>query len=183
MGTRREETDRSENLTSHLHLITSSMEHSYNREANSRSVSIGLEDRSSIPGRGRNFVFDTVSRPTLRPTQPPNQWVPGVRRPEREGDHSHPSSAEVKIKRNYTSTPPYVFTAWYSAKPKDNFTLTFFALPFYYYPPIYAYPNLQWQGAWAHVELCIVRRNMNVENCCADSVDAVCQGLIITQVR
>jgi hypothetical protein len=35
------------------------------------------------------------------PTQPPIQWVPGalslgVKRPEREADHTPPSSAEVK---------------------------------------------------------------------------------------
>jgi hypothetical protein len=47
------------------------------------------------------FLFTTVSRPALGPTQPPIQWVPGalslgVKRPEREADHSPPSSAEVK---------------------------------------------------------------------------------------
>jgi len=35
------------------------------------------------------------------PTQPPIQWIPGalslgVKRPGREADHSHPSSAEVQ---------------------------------------------------------------------------------------
>jgi hypothetical protein len=47
------------------------------------------------------FLFITTSRPALRPTQPPIQWVPGalslgVKRPEGEADHSSPSSAEVK---------------------------------------------------------------------------------------
>jgi hypothetical protein len=42
-----------------------------------------------------------VSRPVQGPTQPPIQWVPralslGLKRPEREADHSPPSSAEVK---------------------------------------------------------------------------------------
>jgi hypothetical protein len=42
-----------------------------------------------------------VSRPALRPTQPPVQWVQGalsleVKGPGREADHSPPSSAEVK---------------------------------------------------------------------------------------
>jgi len=42
-----------------------------------------------------------MSRPALGPAQSPIQWVPGVlslgvKRPERETDHSPPSSAEVK---------------------------------------------------------------------------------------
>jgi hypothetical protein len=42
-----------------------------------------------------------VSRPVLRPTQPPIQWVPGalslgVKRPGREAGHALPSSADVK---------------------------------------------------------------------------------------
>jgi len=42
-----------------------------------------------------------MSRPTLGPTQPPIQLVPGatslrVNRPERESDHLSPYSAEVK---------------------------------------------------------------------------------------
>jgi hypothetical protein len=42
-----------------------------------------------------------VSRPALRPTQPPVQWVPGVlspgvkARPGRDADHSPLPSAEV----------------------------------------------------------------------------------------
>jgi hypothetical protein len=42
-----------------------------------------------------------------------------VRQPEREADHSSPSNAEVDD-GNYTSTPTYVFIAWYG----DNFTIT-----------------------------------------------------------
>jgi hypothetical protein len=46
-------------------------------------------------------LFSTASRPTLRPTQPPLQWVPevlslGEKRSIREDDHSFPSTAEVK---------------------------------------------------------------------------------------
>jgi len=56
------------------------------------------------------FVFTIVSRKALGPTRPPIQGVPGalslrVKRPEREADHSPPSSAEVNA-WGYTSTPP-----------------------------------------------------------------------------
>jgi len=54
-------------------------------------------------------IFSTASRPAVGPTQPPIQWVhgypfPGVKRPEREADHS-PPTAEVKNVWRYTSTP------------------------------------------------------------------------------
>jgi len=47
---------------------------------------------------------------TLRPIQPPVQWVPGVlslgvKRQGREAEHSPASSVEVKIAWSYTSTP------------------------------------------------------------------------------
>jgi hypothetical protein len=77
---------------------------------NSRDGSVGiatgyaLDDRmigSRFPAGLGIFLFDTVSRPVLGPTQPPIQWVPGalslgVKRPGREAGHSPPSNAEVK---------------------------------------------------------------------------------------
>jgi hypothetical protein len=36
---------------------------------------------------------------------------PGVKLPEREADHSPPTSVEVKKMWIYTATPPYVFMA------------------------------------------------------------------------
>jgi hypothetical protein len=51
------------------------------------------------------FFFSSASRPALEPSQPPIQWVPGVNRPRREGDHSPASTAEVKNAWRYTSTP------------------------------------------------------------------------------
>jgi hypothetical protein len=56
------------------------------------------------------------SRPVLRPTQPPIQWLmgtlsPGVRWPWCECDHSPPTSAEVKKTWIYTSTIAYAFVA------------------------------------------------------------------------
>jgi len=46
----------------------------------------------------------------------------GVKRPEREADHSPPSSTEVKNTWRYTSTPQYVFMAWCLVKHRDSFT-------------------------------------------------------------
>jgi hypothetical protein len=75
------------------------------------------------------FLFTTASRKALGPTQPPTQCVRGalslrVKRPGREADHSPPSSAEVKERVGYTSTPPIALIAWCSVKHRDNFTFT-----------------------------------------------------------
>jgi hypothetical protein len=72
-------------------------------------------------------LFNTASRTAMGPTQPPTQWVAGalslgVKWPGREADHSPPSSAEIKNAWSYTSTPQYVFMAWYLVKHRDNFT-------------------------------------------------------------
>jgi hypothetical protein len=68
--------------------------------------------RSSSPVGAR--IFSMLSRPALRPTHRPIQWVPGalspgVERLGREADHSPPASAVVKKIWIYTSTPPYAF--------------------------------------------------------------------------
>jgi hypothetical protein len=69
--------------------------------------------RSSSPVRGKNFHFSMSSRQAMGPNQPPIQWVlgalsPEVKRPGREADHSPPTSAVVKKRWVYTSTPPYI---------------------------------------------------------------------------
>jgi hypothetical protein len=75
------------------------------------------------------FLFTTASRPALRPTQTPIQWVPvahslGIKRPGREADHSPPSSVEVKNAWKYTSTPPLrLYGVVLSLKHGDNFIL------------------------------------------------------------
>jgi hypothetical protein len=71
---------------------------------------------SSSPGRVKNFLFSTSSKPALGSTQPPIQWVPGslspeVKQPGRESDHSPAASAEIKNLWIYTFTPPYAFMA------------------------------------------------------------------------
>jgi hypothetical protein len=57
------------------------------------------------------FLFTTMSRMALGPTQPPIQWVPGalslgVEQPGYEADHTPPSSAKVKNVWSYTAIPP-----------------------------------------------------------------------------
>jgi hypothetical protein len=64
-------------------------------------VGYWLDGQDSIPGTGKELFFYTASRLTMGPIQPPAQWVPGARfpaekRPERDDDHSPPSSAEIK---------------------------------------------------------------------------------------
>jgi len=45
-------------------------------------------------------------------TQPPLQWMLGVKWPGRGADHSPAASVEVKNVCSCTSTLPYVFMAW-----------------------------------------------------------------------
>jgi hypothetical protein len=82
------------------------------------------------------FLFSIAYRPTLGPTQPPIQWVPGalsagVKRPGREAYHSPLSSAEAKNTWSNTSTPPYVFMAQGLIKYLDKFP-----------PPLYGAADL-----------------------------------------
>jgi hypothetical protein len=86
------------------------------------SVSIvsgyGLDNRGSIPGRGRRiFPLTSMSRPSLGPTQPPVQWIPGVLSPGLNRGrgvtlttqpHLVPKS---RMSRSYTSSPPSAFVA------------------------------------------------------------------------
>jgi hypothetical protein len=58
----------------------------------------GMDDRGVavlVPVGPRIFT-SMSSRPALRHTQLPIQWVPGVKLPGREADHSPPTNAEVK---------------------------------------------------------------------------------------
>jgi hypothetical protein len=80
------------------------------------------------------FLFTTVSRTALGPTQPPIQWVPRalslrVKRSGREADPSPPSSAEVENERSYTPLPNT--SSWRGAELSIGTTLP---LPFI--PPL-----------------------------------------------
>jgi hypothetical protein len=60
-----------------------------------------VDDKGTESRQGLEIFLFTTSRPALGPIQPPVRWVPGdlslgVKRPGREADHSHPSSAEAK---------------------------------------------------------------------------------------
>jgi hypothetical protein len=68
----------------------------------------------SSPGRVKNFLFFTWSRPALGPTQSPIERVAGalsagVKWHGRESDHSPPASAKVKKMWLYRTTPQYAF--------------------------------------------------------------------------
>jgi hypothetical protein len=65
------------------------------------------------PWRGqRIFPLTSVSRPALRSTQPPVQWIPGVlspgvkARPGRDADHSPHLGPRLRMSRSYISSPP-----------------------------------------------------------------------------
>jgi hypothetical protein len=82
-----------------------------------RDSSVGIVtgyglDGPRIESRWRRD-FSHTSRPALRPTQPPVQWVPGLsqgeKRPGRGADHPPYSSVEVKKEWSYTSTPLWAF--------------------------------------------------------------------------
>jgi hypothetical protein len=72
----------------------------------------------SIPGRNERILpLASVCRPTLGPTQPPVQWVPGVLSPGLKRGRSvtlttHPHLVpRSRMSRNYTSSPPSPFVA------------------------------------------------------------------------
>jgi hypothetical protein len=77
------------------------------------------------------FLYSTMFEVTLEPTKPPIQWTPGalfpgIRRQQREADHSPSSSAEVK---SVGATPPLSHTSsWHGAylvEHGNKFTFTF----------------------------------------------------------
>jgi len=80
-------------------------------------LSYGLDDRDSVPGRGREFLSPPPNPHRLwdPPSNISNGWwellPPGLKWQEREDDSSTPSSAEFKNAWSCISTPPHVFMA------------------------------------------------------------------------
>lgn len=73
----------------------------------------GLDIRGLSPSKGKNYLF-FISSKLAKVTQPPIEWVPGtsslgVKRPGREVNRLHPTSAKVKKTCINTYTVPYVF--------------------------------------------------------------------------
>jgi hypothetical protein len=74
----------------------------------------------------RILFFSTASRPALRPTQPPIQWVSGalsprVKRPGRKTD----LLVQRLEMRGAIPPPQYIFMAWCLVKHRNYFTFAF----------------------------------------------------------
>jgi hypothetical protein len=81
----------------------------------------GLEERGSIPGRGRDIYFFSPPRPDWL-WSPSSLLSNGCRGLILWG-WSWPPPCSAKVNEwSYTSTLPYVFTAWCLIKHRDNFT-------------------------------------------------------------
>jgi hypothetical protein len=142
----------------------------------SAGIALGyrLDNRGSrvqFPAGAGIFLFTTMSRMALGPTQPPIQWVPGalslgVKRLEREADHSPPSSAKVKewveLYLHFPNAP-----SWRSAqlKHRSNFTFLPFTLCNYPHPPATSWlgPNILLStitntSGWEHSVLSLHKR-------------------------
>jgi hypothetical protein len=79
-----------------LQMLVQSAHYAFCGPGSSVGITTGYGlDSPGIESRwGRDFSH--TSRPALEPTQPPVQWVPGVKRPGRGADHPPPPSAEVE---------------------------------------------------------------------------------------
>jgi hypothetical protein len=101
------------------------------RQLNGIALGYGLDDQGFESRQGlRIFLFATMSRTALGPTQPPIQWVPGalslgVKLPGHETDHSPPSSAEVKEwVELYLQSPNMASWRRAQLRHRDKFTFT-----------------------------------------------------------
>jgi hypothetical protein len=92
-------------------------------------LAFGPDDRGSFPGRGRDY-FSLPPRPN-RLWGPSNLLINGYRssflRGKAAGAWSWPltfSQCQAWNAWSCTSTPPYVFMAWYLVNYRDNFIFT-----------------------------------------------------------
>jgi hypothetical protein len=107
------------------------------------ALGYGLDDRGSrvrFPAGAGNFslhhrVQNGSGAHPASYTMGTAALSPEVKRPEREVDHSPPSSAVVNNAWSYTSTPQYVFMAWCLDKPRDNFIFQNYCSPKLRYIP------------------------------------------------
>jgi hypothetical protein len=88
-------------ITSNIIYIEAGIAHSVQQLATGSMI--------ESPGRIKNFLFTTQSRPALEFTETPIQWIfgapsPGIKRPWHELDHPPPANAEIKKMFNYLST-------------------------------------------------------------------------------
>jgi hypothetical protein len=86
-----------------------------------------MDNLGSIPGGGTDgiFLFATASGTALVPTQPLIQWLPGVKRPGCEADHSSPLLPRLRIRGAMPPFPQYAFKAWCLVKHRGNCILPF----------------------------------------------------------
>jgi hypothetical protein len=95
----------------------------------SRNSSVGISTdywlggQVSNPGRGKIFLFSTVSRPHLGTTQPHIQWVTWEKVAGDEADHSPPSSSGVK--KDGAIPPLPLISPWHSCQLNTGTTLSF----------------------------------------------------------
>ena len=54
-------------------------------------------------------LFLQPSRPALEPTEPPTQWMPKIKQPERKADRSSSFTAKIKNERSSISISLYIF--------------------------------------------------------------------------
>jgi hypothetical protein len=94
---------------------------------NGVALGYGLDNRGFESRQGVViYLFTTTSRPGLGPIHPPVQWVPralslGLKRPEREADHSIHLVPSSRMRGTIPPLRQYAFMAWCLVKKKRIF--------------------------------------------------------------